>query len=106
MAAITVILLPGFQKQAISQLWVATGIYADDPANSIMPGSLASISSCLAAKNTVSLCHLQIYADGHCAALRLKDLLSSDSTVLAVGSPDEMWFSRLLVPWQHVIPVV
>ena len=42
---------------------------------------------------------LQIYADGHCGALRQRDLLSSDATVLAVTSLHEMWFTRLLLPW-------
>ena len=42
---------------------------------------------------------LQIYADGHCGALRQRDLLSSDATVLAVISLHEMWFTPLLRPW-------
>ena len=49
---------------------------------------------------------LQIYADGHCAALRLRDMLSSDSTVLALTSLEEMWYTSLIIPWQHVVPVV
>ena len=49
---------------------------------------------------------LQIYADGHCAALRLRDMLSSDSTVLAMTSLEEMWYTGLIIPWQHVVPVV
>ena len=42
---------------------------------------------------------LQIYADGHCGALRQRDLLSSDATVLSVNSLHEMWFTRLLLSW-------
>eukprot|EP00891_Asterochloris_glomerata_P003615 jgi/Astpho2/3615/Aster-06908 len=47
-----------------------------------------------------------IYVDGYCAALRLRDLLSSDCTVLYLTSPEELWYSNLIIPWQHVIPVV
>ena len=49
---------------------------------------------------------LQIYANGHCAALRLRDMLSLDSTVLALTSLEEMCYTSLIIPWQHVVPVV
>ena len=46
-----------------------------------------------------------IYSDGNCAALRQRDLLSGDATVLAVMSAEDQWYSALLVPWRHYVPV-
>eukprot|EP00891_Asterochloris_glomerata_P003584 jgi/Astpho2/3584/Aster-06881 len=39
-----------------------------------------------------------IYVDGHCGALRQKDLLSSDSTVLMVQSSHELWHYPIMFP--------
>jgi len=44
-------------------------------------------------------------ADGHCAALRLRQLLASDSVVLWVESNQIEWFYPLLQPFVHYIPV-
>ena len=49
---------------------------------------------------------LQICANRHCAALRLSDMLSSDSTLLALTRLEELWYTSLIIPWQHVLPVV
>ncbi|KAK9829902.1 hypothetical protein WJX72_008578 [[Myrmecia] bisecta] len=46
-----------------------------------------------------------VNVDGHCAALRLRHLLSSDSAVMWVESPEEEWYYPLLVPFKHFIPV-
>ena len=46
-----------------------------------------------------------ITADGNCAANRVKDLLSGDSALFMVQSPQEEWFYPLLVPYKHYIPV-
>ncbi|KAA6425685.1 MAG: lipopolysaccharide-modifying enzyme [Trebouxia sp. A1-2] len=46
-----------------------------------------------------------IDADGHCAALRLRQLLASGSVVLWVESNQIEWFYPLLVPFVHYIPV-
>lgn len=43
--------------------------------------------------------------EGNCAALRLKRLLGSPSAVLLVQSDEAEWFTPLLVPWVHYIPV-
>ena len=43
--------------------------------------------------------------EGNCAALRLKGLLGSPSAVLLVQSDEAEWFTPLLVPWVHYIPV-
>ena len=37
--------------------------------------------------------------DGHCGALRQKDMLSSDSTLLIVQSNHELWHYPILFPW-------
>lgn len=47
-----------------------------------------------------------ISADGNCAANRVKDELSSDSAVFLLQSPIEEWFTPLLVPFKHYIPVM
>ena len=44
-------------------------------------------------------------ADGHCAALRLRQLLASDSVVLYIESDQVEWFHPLLVPFVHYIPI-
>ena len=46
-----------------------------------------------------------INADGHCAALRMRDLLASDSAVLWIESNQVEWFYPLLQPYVHYIPV-
>lgn len=46
-----------------------------------------------------------INADGHCAALRMRDLLASDSAVLWVETNQVEWFYPLLQPFVHYIPV-
>lgn len=46
-----------------------------------------------------------INADGHCAAMRMRDLLASDSAVLWVESNQIEWFYLLLQPYVHYIPV-
>ena len=46
-----------------------------------------------------------INADGHCAALRLRQLLASDSVVLWVESNQNEWFYPLLQPFVLYIPV-
>ena len=46
-----------------------------------------------------------INADGHCAALRLRQLLASDSAVLWIESDQVEWFYPLLQPFVHYIPV-
>lgn len=46
-----------------------------------------------------------INADGHCAALRMRQLLASDSAVLWVETNQIEWFYPLLQPFVHYIPV-
>ena len=46
-----------------------------------------------------------INADGHCAALRLRQLLASDSAVLWIESNQVEWFYPLLQPFVHYIPI-
>ena len=46
-----------------------------------------------------------INADGHCAALRLRQLLASDSAVFWVETNQIEWFYPLLQPFVHYIPV-
>lgn len=46
-----------------------------------------------------------INADGHCAALRLRQLLASDCVVLWIESNQIEWFYPLLQPFVHYIPV-
>ena len=46
-----------------------------------------------------------INADGHCAALRMRQLLASDSAVFWVESNQIEWFYPLLQPFVHYIPV-
>ena len=46
-----------------------------------------------------------INVDGHCAALRLRDLLASDSAVFWVETNEAEWFYPLLLPFVHYIPV-
>ncbi|DBA91833.1 TPA: hypothetical protein ACH3X1_015970 [Trebouxia sp. C0004] len=46
-----------------------------------------------------------INVDGHCAALRMRELLASDSVVLWVESNEVEWYYSLLQPFVHYIPV-
>lgn len=46
-----------------------------------------------------------INADGHCAALRLRQLLASDSVVFWIESSEIEWFYPLLTPYVHYIPL-
>lgn len=46
-----------------------------------------------------------IYIQGHVCAFRLPALLESGSLVLFVESDFRLWFTHLLVPFQHYIPV-
>ena len=46
-----------------------------------------------------------INADGHCAALRMRQLLASDSAVFWVETNQIEWFYPLLQPYVHYIPV-
>lgn len=46
-----------------------------------------------------------INADGHCAALRMRQLLASDSAVFWVETNQIEWFYPLLQPFVHYIPV-
>ncbi|DBA98342.1 TPA: hypothetical protein ACH3X1_001258 [Trebouxia sp. C0004] len=46
-----------------------------------------------------------INVDGWCGSKRLKQLLASDSAVLNLVSWEEEWYTPLLVPGKHYIPV-
>ena len=46
-----------------------------------------------------------VNADGHCAALRMRQLLASDSAVFWVETNQIEWFYPLLQPFVHYIPV-
>ena len=46
-----------------------------------------------------------VNADGHCAAMRMRDLLASDSAVLWIETNQIEWFYLLLQPYVHYIPV-
>jgi hypothetical protein len=46
-----------------------------------------------------------LYIDGYVSAYRLASELSMNSCVLIVESPYKMWFSNLLVPYKHYIPI-
>ena len=46
-----------------------------------------------------------IHVDGHVSALRLSYELSMNSVLLIVESKWKMWFSNLLIPYEHYIPV-
>ena len=46
-----------------------------------------------------------VNVDGHCAALRMRDLLASDSVVLWVESNEVEWYHSLLQPFVHYIPI-
>lgn len=46
-----------------------------------------------------------LYIDGYVSAYRLASELSMNSCVLIVDSPYKMWFSNLLVPYKHYIPI-
>jgi hypothetical protein len=46
-----------------------------------------------------------LYIDGYVSAYRLASELSMNSCVLIVDSPYKMWFSDLLVPYKHYIPI-
>lgn len=55
----------------------------------------ARLLKLMTVRDSLLLCH----ADGHCGALRQKDLLSSDSTVLMVQSSHELWHYPIMFPW-------
>ena len=46
-----------------------------------------------------------INVDGWCGSKRMKQLLASDSAILSVVSWEEEWYTPLLVPGKHYIPV-
>jgi hypothetical protein len=46
-----------------------------------------------------------VYIDGHVAAYRLSMLLGTGSVTLMVESPYVLWFSHLLVPYTHYVPI-
>ena len=46
-----------------------------------------------------------INVDGWCGSKRMKTLLGSDSAILNLVSMEEEWYSPLLVPGKHYIPV-
>ena len=46
-----------------------------------------------------------LYIDGYVSAYRLASELSMNSCVLIVESPYKMWFSNMLVPYKHYIPI-
>lgn len=46
-----------------------------------------------------------INVDGWCGSKRMKQLLASDSAILNLVSWEEEWYTSLLVPGKHYIPV-
>jgi len=46
-----------------------------------------------------------VNVDGHVSAFRLSLELSMGSVVLLVNSPWKIWYSRLLIPFTHYVPV-
>ena len=46
-----------------------------------------------------------INVDGWCGSKRMKQLLASDSAILNLVSWEEEWYTPLLVPGKHYIPV-
>lgn len=46
-----------------------------------------------------------LHIEGHVAAFRLSYELSFGSVILMVDSDWKLWFSRMLMPWVHYVPV-
>jgi hypothetical protein len=46
-----------------------------------------------------------IHIDGHVSALRLSYELSMNSVILKVDSPWKCWYSDMLIPYEHYIPI-
>lgn len=46
-----------------------------------------------------------VHIDGHVSAFRLSAMLKLNSVILMVESKWKMWFSDLLVPYEHYVPV-
>ena len=46
-----------------------------------------------------------INVDGWCGSKRMKQLLASDAAILNIVSMEEEWYTPLLVPYKHYIPV-
>ena len=46
-----------------------------------------------------------IHVDGHVSALRLSYELSMNSVLLIVESKWKIWFSKLLIPYKHYVPI-
>jgi len=46
-----------------------------------------------------------IVIDGNCDAWRLQDLLGQNVVVLKPMSQEKQWFSAMLIPWVHFIPI-
>lgn len=46
-----------------------------------------------------------VHIDGHVSAFRLSAMLKLNSVILIVESKWKMWFSDLLVPYEHYVPI-
>lgn len=46
-----------------------------------------------------------VHIDGHVSAFRLSSMLKLNSVILIVQSKWKMWYSDLLVPYEHYIPI-
>ena len=46
-----------------------------------------------------------VHIDGHVSAFRLSAMLKLNSVILIVASKWKMWYSDLLVPYEHYIPI-
>jgi hypothetical protein len=43
--------------------------------------------------------------DGHCAAMRLQEILGRNVAVIKVQSDERQWYSSKLIPWIHYVPI-
>lgn len=79
----------------------------DVPGNALPEGDteLAKLKPSMTMPEQVMKYKYIINADGHCAALRMRQLLASDSAVFWVESNQIEWFYPLLQPYVHYIPV-
>eukprot|EP01042_Synura_sphagnicola_P003019 gene3019-3703_t len=59
----------------------------------------------MAMKEAVRRYKFSIVIDGNCDSWRLQELLGSNVVVLKTVSPEQQWFSSMLQPYVHYIPI-
>ena len=96
---------PEYLKAGITGWNTRLKKYKNNPLQIINPKDFKFTLSEKISKKKISRYKYQLEIDGHVSPFRLSFDMSYNSLLLIVESKNYMWFSKLLKPYEHYIPI-